>query len=85
MARTIAHRELRNNSSAVLREVQDGETLNITNHGQVVAVLMPPPGPSGPSTLRVKKAVRRGGFDEIQGVEIDRPTQEVLDDLRDDR
>ena len=41
MARTIAHRELRNNSSAILREVQSGETFTIPNHGEVVAVLTP--------------------------------------------
>lgn len=42
MSRTIPHRELRNNSSAVLRDVQAGETIEVTNNGEVVAVLVPP-------------------------------------------
>jgi prevent-host-death family protein len=40
--RTISHRELRNNSSAVLREVRAGEIIEVTNHGEVAAVLVPP-------------------------------------------
>jgi prevent-host-death family protein len=41
--RTISHRELRNNSSKVLRAVSYGETIEVTNHGEVAAVLVPPP------------------------------------------
>jgi prevent-host-death family protein len=85
MARTIPHRELRNNSSAILREVQGGETINVTNHGEVVAVLVPPAVANGPRSLRVRKAKRRGEFDQIESVEIDGPIQEVLDDLRGER
>jgi prevent-host-death family protein len=33
--RTIPHRELRSNSSAVLREVQAGATIEITNNGEL--------------------------------------------------
>ncbi|TVZ03237.1 type II toxin-antitoxin system Phd/YefM family antitoxin [Trebonia kvetii] len=40
--RTISHRELRNNSSEILRAVSAGETIEVTNHGEVAAVLMPP-------------------------------------------
>lgn len=40
--RTISHRELRNNSAAVLRAVSGGETVEVTNHGEVAAVLVPP-------------------------------------------
>ncbi len=40
--RTISHRELRNNSSEVLREVRGGEIIEVTNHGEVTAVLVPP-------------------------------------------
>lgn len=55
MSKTIPHRELRNNSSAVLRDVQAGETVSITNHGEVVAVLVPPPRASSAS-LRIRRA-----------------------------
>lgn len=40
--RTISHRELRNNSAEVLRAVAAGETIEVTNHGEVAAVLVPP-------------------------------------------
>jgi prevent-host-death family protein len=40
--RTISHRELRNNSAEVLRAVAAGEAIEITNHGEVAAVLVPP-------------------------------------------
>lgn len=40
--RTINHRELRNNSADVLRAVSAGETIEVTNHGEVAAVLVPP-------------------------------------------
>ncbi|MGH3280658.1 MAG: type II toxin-antitoxin system Phd/YefM family antitoxin [Trebonia sp.] len=40
--RTISHRELRNNSAEVLRAVSAGESVEVTNHGEVAAVLVPP-------------------------------------------
>ncbi|MHB1712599.1 MAG: type II toxin-antitoxin system Phd/YefM family antitoxin [Acidimicrobiales bacterium] len=40
--RTISHRELRNNSSEILRNVAAGEIIEVTNHGEVAAVLVPP-------------------------------------------
>lgn len=83
MARTIPHRELRNNSSTVLREVQAGETVAITNHGEVVAVLVPPAGRR--ETLRVRRARVRGGFAELGRVRLDTPVQKLLDDLRGER
>lgn len=83
MARVIPHRELRNNSSAVLREVQAGETIEISNYGEVVAVLVPP-GMSR-SSLRVRKARIRGGFAELSRARIGQPAQRLLDDLRGDR
>ena len=40
--RVITHRELRNNSSEVLRAVQAGEIIEVTNHGSAAAILVPP-------------------------------------------
>jgi len=40
--RTISHRELRNNTAEVLRAVSAGETIQVTNRGEVAAVLVPP-------------------------------------------
>ena len=39
--RTIAQRELRNQSAAVLREVQAGRTLIVTRNGEPIAELRP--------------------------------------------
>ena len=41
MNRTISQRELRNDSAAVLREVESGQTLLITRNGTPVAELRP--------------------------------------------
>lgn len=41
MNRTISQRELRNDSAAVLREVEGGQTLVITRNGTPVAELRP--------------------------------------------
>lgn len=82
--RTIPHRELRNNSSAVLEEVRAGATLRITNHGEVVAVLVPP-GSSRPG-LRIKAARIRGGFSSLRAAQQNElTTKAILDELRDER
>jgi prevent-host-death family protein len=84
MVRTIPHRELRNNSSEVLRAVQAGETIEVSNHGEVVAVLVPPArGPK--ASLRVRRAAVHGGFAGLPRAKLDRPVQESLDELRGDR
>lgn len=84
MPRTIPHRELRNNSSAVLREVAAGETVYVTNNGEVVAVLVPPPR-AGVASPRIRRATTRGGFAELERTRIQEPVQDALDDLRGDR
>ncbi|HEY5566328.1 MAG TPA: type II toxin-antitoxin system prevent-host-death family antitoxin [Gammaproteobacteria bacterium] len=43
MSRVITQRELRNDSGAVLREVQAGQTMIITRNGVPVAELRPVP------------------------------------------
>ena len=55
--RRISHREFRNNSAAVLREVQAGESMEITNNGEVVAILSPP-APSAYNGFKVRRATR---------------------------
>ena len=51
MSRTITQRELRNDSGAVLREVQTGQTVTISRNGMPVAELRP---------LRGRRFVPRG-------------------------
>ena len=83
MIERLAHRDLRNRSSEILREVASGATFEITNHGKVVAILSPPPGRS---ELRVRPRRVRGGFGNLpHRVRRSETVQEALDDLRGDR
>lgn len=84
MARTIAHRELRNNSSAILRDVQAGETITITNHGEPVAVLSPVTD-RPMLNVRVKPATIKGRFSEIESRTSKLSSAEVLEELRAER
>lgn len=40
--RTVTHREMRNQSGEILREVASGETVQVTNHGRIAALIVPP-------------------------------------------
>ncbi len=82
MTEQIAHRDLRNRSSEILREVAAGATFEITNHGKVVAILSPPPRSPG---VRVRAARIRGGFADLPLVSRPESAQDVLDELRADR
>ncbi|MFT4135014.1 type II toxin-antitoxin system Phd/YefM family antitoxin [Microbacterium sp.] len=64
MARTIPHRELRNNSSRILDEVRRGETIHITNHGVVVATLIPPQAEEPPCAC-TPRATRAAGASSV--------------------
>lgn len=84
MARTIPHRELRNDSSRVLEEVRNGETIHITNHGKIVATLIPPQ-PEPP--LAVVRPARHSAWGalEILPAPGGLTSGEILDDLRGER
>ena len=57
--RAISQRELRNDSGAVLREVQAGETVTVTRNGTPVAELRPlPPGRKFVSRAVIAAAAR---------------------------
>ena len=59
MSRMITQRELRNDSAAVLREVQSGQTLVVTRNGTPVAEIRPlPPRRFVPRTV-IADAARR--------------------------
>jgi len=77
----IPHRELRNRSSEVLRAVAAGESYEITNHGEVVAVLCPP----GTRPLRIRPATAPRNFSALPLATSSRPSQELLDELREER
>lgn len=79
----IPHRELRNSSAEILRRVAAGESFEITNHGEVVAVLVSPRAPRRP--LKVKRATRVGGWEDIPRYASEESSEDILDDLRGDR
>ena len=83
MAKTIAHRELRNNSSAILREVKAGESFTITNHGEPIAVLHPVGAEA--SVTPLKHSTARGRFSEIEGMHSDVSSADILNELRAER
>lgn len=85
----ISHRDLRNNSSEILRAVDNGESFEITNYGRVVALIVPAPtdpletlrasGRIQPSTTSVAEVLA------IEPVAIGRASGDILDDQRSDR
>ena len=38
---TVTHREMRNNSGEILRRVEAGESLRVTNNGRLAALIVP--------------------------------------------
>jgi prevent-host-death family protein len=42
--RTVTHREMRNQSGEILRDVAAGESVQVTNNGRVAALIVPPNG-----------------------------------------
>lgn len=61
---TISQRELRNNSAAVMRGLQSGESSTITNRGKVVGRLVPA-NRSPLDELVSRRAAREGGWRKI--------------------
>jgi prevent-host-death family protein len=59
MNRRITQRELRNDSAAVLREVQAGQTLTVTRNGTPVAELRPIPARRFVPRAAIADAARR--------------------------
>ena len=82
MSQRLAHRDLRNRSAEILRDVRAGATYEITNHGEVVAVLSPP---AGRTELRIRPARVHRGFGELPRTRLTESSEHVLDELRADR
>ncbi|GAB3523435.1 type II toxin-antitoxin system Phd/YefM family antitoxin [Arthrobacter monumenti] len=87
---TIPHRQLRNESSKILQRVKNGETVEVTNNGDVAAVLVPPS--SSPFERRllaghIRPAAAIGVVDLITVERVPSPesTAEILADVRGDR
>ncbi|MBD0023815.1 type II toxin-antitoxin system prevent-host-death family antitoxin [Gordonia pseudamarae] len=86
--RTIAHRELRNNSSKILEAVRNGESFEITNHGVVVAVLSPPSLTPYERLLaegKVQRGTQERNFSRFKPALADRDPGDVLNEMRGQR
>ena len=85
---TISHRDLRNNSGQVLERVRRGESIGVTNHGELTAILVPP-NLAPIDLLTASGRVRRARSEAALGLDTPRTsdvtTAQVLDDLRGDR
>lgn len=89
----VSIRELSSNASAVIRRVNGGETVQVTSHGTVVAVIMPVSQRERAQAALVSAGVLTGGsgnLGPILGAEplvLDpgqRPAADVLAELRDE-
>jgi prevent-host-death family protein len=87
--RVITHRELRNNSSEVLRAVQAGEIIEVTNHGSAAAILVPPSLTPYERLVAAGKVREPGGrhvdLRRIRRARSEQTTEELIADLRGDR
>ena len=86
--KTVPVRALQQHSSAVVRRVRAGESVGITDRGELVAVLVPPSAVGGAGALVAAGRVRRATAsvsDLPPRVKASRPTGDVLDELRSDR
>jgi prevent-host-death family protein len=70
---SVGVRELRQRASELLRRVEQGETIEVTDRGRPVAVLAPPPEGSPLDRLRVL-----GDIDPAEGDLDDLPEPLVL-------
>ena len=85
---TIPHRELRNQSSKILERVKNGETIDVTNNGEITATLIPPSASPFERLLlagQVRPAMGPVDFRTLLRVNSESSTTEILDDLRGDR
>ncbi|WP_076465510.1 type II toxin-antitoxin system Phd/YefM family antitoxin [Actinomyces mediterranea] len=82
-ANLISQRELRNDSAAVLRRVEGGEDLTVTRRGVPVARLSP--YSSREELVCLKPATKRIRFSKLRRVSSTVLSEQILQDLRDER
>lgn len=81
--RIITHRELRNDSAAVLRQVTHGESFQVTNRGEVVATLAPARTTTDLRCVRPAKSTSR--FSAMTRHAITEPSADTIAELRGER
>lgn len=86
---TIPHRKLRNQSSKVLERVKNGETIHVTNNGEIAATLIPPSASPFERLLQAGQvrpsAAGPVDFRTLPRIVTECSTADILDDLRGDR
>lgn len=89
----VSIRELSNNASAVIRRVNGGETVQVTSHGTVVAVIMPVSQRERAHAALVSAGVLTGGSGNLGAILASGPISlragqpraaDVLERLRDE-
>lgn len=85
----IGVRELRQHASRYLDEVRAGKTIEVTDRGQLVALLVPPTSEQSARDRLVTEGRVRPGAAAVRlpsrRASAGRTTMSVLDELRDDR
>ncbi len=84
--RQVTRREMSNQSGEILRLVADGETIRVTNRGQLAALIVPPPS-DVLTELAVRGQVRRarGPTSALAGIVRRKPrttSEAILADVR---
>ena len=91
--KAVSIRELSGNTSAVIRRVNGGETVQVTSHGAVVAVIMPVSQRERAHAALVSAGVLTGGSGSLGAVLAGPPVRlpdrgpraaDVLEELRED-
>jgi prevent-host-death family protein len=84
----IGVRELRQHASRYLDRVKSGETVEVTERGRLVALIVPPE----PARAARERLIAEGRLIPATGplqlprrINVASKTEEVLDDLREDR
>lgn len=83
---TITHREMRNHSAEVLRRVEAGESLQVSNNGRLAAVIVPTGGDllEGLVARGEARPARRGAdaLASIRRVSSEASTAALVEDAR---
>lgn len=81
----MPHRELRNDSARILAAVKGGEVIQVTNGGEVAAIMVPPNTPKLEVFRFAGKASKPApleDLDDVVAVVADVAIHVVLDELR---
>jgi prevent-host-death family protein len=87
----VGVRELRQNLSVYLRRIKQGERLEVTEHGRLVALLVPPPATDSVLDRLVAAGLATRATRDIRDLPPplplrsgERPASEILQEMRDE-